>query len=733
MDLPEIKEFFDYQPIFDAHPQFLVDQIKELASLYLKIEDIPGIQKAYEFAHASHDQVLRLSGEPYIVHPLRATIFLMDMKPDLATIQTCILHDVIEDTPIEYEDIQKHFGTEVADLCEGLAKVAKIRYQWEDRQIETLKKTFLAMGKDLRVIFVKLADRIHNIQTLHYHPKEEKRERIARETLKVYVPIAKKLGLYHFQTYLENGAFKILYPEEFRKIIDYLKKNYGKELYVEKGIKNLTKILYKADIKEFEVQGRLKSPYRIYEKMIKKYDGFDVSKVLDVLAFRIVTTSVGDCYNALWVIHAQYIPLINKIKDYIAIPKFNGYKSIHTTVVGMFKFPIEIQIRTQEMDSIAEYGVAAHFAYSDNNGPTAISHNQSQWIQKLQELVDTYQNSEDKESFKDELNIEVLSKNIFVYTPKGDIIEMPLGSTVLDFAFRIHSDVGLKFKNALVNGNIRPISYKLRTGDIIQIMTYKNKITASKYRVDFLMTPSGKTRLLRYFHQLEKESHLSEAKRRINEKLDYYNLPKLYSEKDQISKHLEEAELERLLLKVLDNQEPMSRIIRKYYPKIITETLKSTKKQTKKTIAATDEIIIDEDKKLGVLICPECKPKIWEGIIAKSNKEWIKIHLLTCKALNSIIADKLLEAHRWGEQPHIYEIKLTLETTNKPWSLAKILTITQSLQIQLKNMHIENLANGFSHITMSCLFPNPSKISFLLDAFKGDQTGIKLLKRQFIA
>jgi (p)ppGpp synthase/HD superfamily hydrolase len=276
----------------------------------------------------------------------------------------------------------------------------------------------------------------------------------------------------------------------------------------------------------------------------------------------------------------------------------------------MFKFPIEIQIRTQEMDSIAEYGVAAHFAYSDNNGPTAISHNQSQWIQKLQELVDTYQNSEDKESFKDELNIEVLSKNIFVYTPKGDIIEMPLGSTVLDFAFRIHSDVGLKFKNALVNGNIRPISYKLRTGDIIQIMTYKNKITASKYRVDFLMTPSGKTRLLRYFHQLEKESHLSEAKRRINEKLDYYNLPKLYSEKDQISKHLEEAELERLLLKVLDNQEPMSRIIRKYYPKIITETLKSTKKQTKKTIAATDEIIIDEDKKLGVLICPECKPKI---------------------------------------------------------------------------------------------------------------------------
>lgn len=389
---------------------------------------------------------------------------LMEINPDISSIQTAILHDVIEDTEYTYEDIQRDFGDEIANLCEGLNKVSTVKYRGEERALETLKKTFLAMAKDLRVIFIKLADRIHNIQTLQYHPKPEKRERIAKETLKIYAPVAKRLGLYTYQLYLENGAFKELQPERFALIIDYLKKSFGNgEKIIDKGIKNLTTILKKEGIKNFTIQGRLKSPFRINEKMENKYHTDDVSRIMDLLAFRIIAPTVSDCYMILGIIHKYYTPLIQKIKDYIAVPKFNGYKSVHTTILGMFRFPVEVQIRTEEMNEIAEHGVAAHFAYAENNGSVEVSSNQNRWINKLKEIVSNYTDPEKKETFKDELNIEVLDKSIFVYTPKGDIKELPQNSSVLDFAFSIHSDVGLRFKNAIVNGQIKPLSYVLKT------------------------------------------------------------------------------------------------------------------------------------------------------------------------------------------------------------------------------------------------------------------------------
>ena len=365
MDIKEIDSFFDYQMTFDEDPLFLLDEIIAQASAYLPAEQIEGIKHAYTFTKAAHAGVKRLSGEPYIVHPLKATLFLMELKPDLASIQACIMHDVIEDTPITREEVAAEFTEEVAEICEGLVKVSKVRYQGEDRHLETIKKTFLAMAKDLRVIFVKLADRIHNIQTLQFHPEERKRLKIAEETLKIYVPIAKRLGLYHFQLLLENGSFATMKPEEFSRILSYLKKYFREgEKYTEKGVKMLTGMLHREGVQNFEVKGRIKSPYRVYEKLSKKYHETDISTVMDLLAFRVITQSVGDCYMVLGVIHKYYIPLIKKIKDYIAIPKFNGYKSIHTTVLGMFRFPVEIQIRTQEMDDVAEFGVAAHFAYA---------------------------------------------------------------------------------------------------------------------------------------------------------------------------------------------------------------------------------------------------------------------------------------------------------------------------------------------------------------------------------
>lgn len=298
------------------------------------------------------------------------------------------------------------------------------------------------MARDLRVIFVKLADRIHNIQTLYYHPNPVKRQKIAQETMKIFVPIAKRLGLYHYQLYLENGSFKVLEEEAFADIFAYLKKYFGDgEKYTERGIKMLTTMLDKEGIENFDVKGRIKSPYRIFEKLQNRYKTTEISTVMDLLAYRVITQTVSDCYMVLGIIHKYYTPLIKKIKDYIAVQKFNGYQSIHTTVLGMFRFPTEIQIRTHEMDDIAEFGVAAHFAYTEHNAPVKVSQQQGDWIKKLQSVVNDYTSLDDKEQFKQDLNIEIFEKRIFLYTPQGDVIELPAESTVLDFAFAVHSTI----------------------------------------------------------------------------------------------------------------------------------------------------------------------------------------------------------------------------------------------------------------------------------------------------
>ena len=291
MDIRQIDIFFDYKPVFDQNPQFIVDNIIFTAKKYLSEDKIKLIQKAYEFARDAHQWQIRLSWEPYIIHPLRATEFLMEIKPDLESIQSCILHDVVEDTPITYEQIKNEFWHEVADICEWLVKVSKIKYKWEDRQLETLKKTFLAMAKDLRVIFIKLADRIHNVQTLQYHPNPEKRIKIAEETLKIFVPVAKRLGLYYYQLYLENWSFRALNPNEFDRILNYLKKYFWDwEKYTEKWVKMLTNMLTKEWITDFEIKWRIKSPYRVYEKLQKKYNTSDLSSVMDFIACLLYTS-----------------------------------------------------------------------------------------------------------------------------------------------------------------------------------------------------------------------------------------------------------------------------------------------------------------------------------------------------------------------------------------------------------------------------------------------------------
>lgn len=736
MHLNELQQFFDYQPIFSEDPQFLVDEIINLAVQYLPAESWQDIQRTYEFTKNAHEQTKRLSGEPYIVHPLRATLFLMSMKPDLPTIQTCILHDVIEDTEITYDDVKKEFGKEVANLCEWLVKVAKVRYSGEDRQLETLKKTFLAMGQDLRVIFVKLVDRIHNIQTLHFHPKEEKRQRIAEETLKIYVPIAKRLWLFHYQQFLENGAFKILYPKEFERIFSYLEKMlWVHDTVTQKWVEMLQHLLEEEWIPMTHVIWRIKSPYRIFEKLHHKYNSTDISKVTDLIAFRIVTDNIGNCYNILGVIHAHYIPLIKKIKDYIAIPKSNEYKSIHTTILGMFDFPVEIQIRTEEMDEVAEYGVAAHFGYAENRGSTTISERQAQWIKKLQEIVAAYTNELDKEKFKTELNIELFDRNIFVYTQKGDVIELPEWSSVLDFAFRIHSDLGLRFNNATVNGSIVPISQRLSTGDIVVINAFKNKFTASSNWFEYLHTPSAKSKLTKFLKTKERNHLLDKSMKLLDEKLKEFNLPPLYSKDDRITKEYKNDAFDRVLLQLLDKQFGYYTFAKKFYKDLMPEHPWATWLQRKKKGAEhavtplAETVVVDGDMSIGYFFCPECRPEVGDKIIARSWKDGIKIHRMDCIALQSVSYNKLLEAHRAWQPQNNYKFSLKLLCDDQPWILLQLFEVFSTLRLNITWIHSEMHGETQQYVYLTVDVNNPAKILFLINELKKHVSSLKIVKK----
>jgi GTP diphosphokinase / guanosine-3',5'-bis(diphosphate) 3'-diphosphatase len=738
MDLTNIRIFDTYIPCYDEDPRQLLEDILYKAD-YLTPADLTLIRTTYIYALEKHAGQTRHSDEPYIVHPVRVLGFLMEMHPDIPSMQAALLHDVIEDCDVTYSDIERKFGKEVANLCEGLVKVSKVRYTWEVRQLETLKKTFLAMGKDLRVIIIKLADRVHNVQTLKYHPKIEKAERIATETLQVFVPIAKRLGIYNFQWYLENGAFKILEPKEYDRILQFVETIYtGESIQKElkkQAIQTLCDVCESSWIQTLSIKGRLKSPYRIFVKL-QKYHTSDLGKVFDILAFRIVVPTIADCYTTLWLIHGTRTPIFSKLKDYIALPKPNGYKSLHTTILGMFDFPVEIQIRTAEMNEVAEYGVAAHFAYAEANKSVKISESQSQRIHQLQEIVESYAEGTDQEGFKESLELEVFQKDIFVYTPKGDIIQMPVGSTVLDFAFRVHSEVGLRFKSGFINGKIVPIDYALKTGDIVAVQTFKNKYTATRWWLPVLHTPSAKTKLhkyLRHIEHIEREHAVVEI---LNQKLSEYKLPYIDHKDDKIRKLYKWGDFEEMVNKIYDKHiSPLKLIKEVYADKFIelNEAEKQTIRENQQKNAVKKElkesptrIYIDGDHKFDVNLCPECCPDESKKIIAKSDKNGIKIHCLGCRALQTVHYNKLYEAHWHGCIETVYYLHILLESDEKKWLLMQLLKI-----FDFYNITVQSLQTVWEQYEICLEFPNPSKMSYILDELK-HKTQLRVIKKEIL-
>jgi len=435
-----------------------------------KKSDSAILRHAYKFAANAHKGQKRESGEPYIIHPLHTAMTLAEMHMDDASIAGALLHDVVDDTPVTTEEITKEFGEEIGFLVEGITKLGKIKYHGVERQVENLRKVFLSMAEDIRVVLIKLADRLHNMQSIEAL-KKDKRLRIARETLDIYAPLASRLGIGEIQAQLEDLSFPIVYEEDYKWILKNVREEYVvREKYAKRLIPIIEKVLKTNGIKSVTISARAKHYYSLWKKL-KRYD-MDLSKVHDLVALRIILPNVEDCYATLGILHKHWKPLPTRIKDYIAIPKPNGYCSLHTTVFCEESRVAEFQIRTQEMHEQAEHGIAAHWAYSEA-GKRAI--NRPGHLEWVEQLRDWQQEVRGSDEFLDALRIDFFRDRIFVFTPRGDVIELPEDSTPIDFAYHIHSEIGDSAIGARVNGVFRGLDTRLENGDLVEMMMQKGK------------------------------------------------------------------------------------------------------------------------------------------------------------------------------------------------------------------------------------------------------------------
>jgi GTP pyrophosphokinase len=451
------------------------------------------LRDAYRFAVSLHADQRRHSGEPYIVHPAAVAEILAELELDPETVVAGLLHDVVEDTGIPLAVIEEHFGSEIAALVDGVTKLSRLEFRSkEEQQAENLRKMFLAMAKDIRVIIIKLADRLHNMRTLGYHSVEKQRV-IAAETLEIFAPLAHRLGIYRLKWELEDLAFRHLEPEKYRDLAEKVAKSRAmREEYIMQVIEVLKERLAEAGI-EADLQGRPKNLYSIYQKMISQ--GKDYSEIFDTTGVRALVDSVRDCYAVLGVVHTIWKPVPGRFKDFIAVPKENMYQSLHTTVVGPQGEPLEVQIRTWEMHRTAEYGIAAHWRYKEGKPHDREVEAKFAWLRELLEWV---HETRDAREFMARLKIDVFSDVVFVFTPKGDVVELTAGAVPLDFAYRIHTDVGHRFKGAKVNGRLVPLDYTLKTGDIVEIITGKQP-NPSRDWLAVVRTAQARNKLRQWF------------------------------------------------------------------------------------------------------------------------------------------------------------------------------------------------------------------------------------------
>lgn len=713
-----------------------IETFKEIKELLItqkhSPEDVALIEKAYRFAKKLHEGQFRVSGEPYIIHPVEVAKILAGLEVDTHTLVAAFLHDILEDTNTKPETINELFGPDVLTLVQGVTKLGKLQFKSkEERQAENFRRLFIAMANDIRVIFLKLADRLHNMRTLNFM-EPEKQKKIARETLDIFAPLANRLGIYKIKAELEDLSLRYLEPEKYYEIAQLVAQTKAdREETVNLLIEQISKDVKKNGINA-QITGRAKHYYSIYAKMKRQNIAFN--DLYDITAVRVIVDTVKECYEVLGLIHSQFKPIPGRFKDYIAMPKGNMYQSLHTSVIGPRSKPLEVQIRTWEMHQVAEYGIAAHWRYKEKGSQKAdnASDVKFSWMHKLVEYDKEMKNAED---YVKSVKLDLFSDQVFAFTPNGDVLDLPKGATPVDFSYRIHSDVGHKTVGALINGRIVPLSTKLKNGDIVEILTSKTPAPRLDW-LTFVVTKQASQKIKQWFKKNNREEHVNLGKSNLEHELskavfdDYMK----QGEFDKVAKVMNYQSAEDLFAALGFGETTINKVVNKLkkpVEKKPEETFHtSRKKSSQKDIIGLEGLLYSFAR------C--CSPIPGEPIVGVVTRaKGVTVHRIDCKTLETIPHERLMDIHWAGVNTNkTYTTTIRIETAEKLGLLKDVISAVSdnntnivSAQIKTKN-HVGIIEIGLELDNIDTLKKVIACIQSLPDVYsvKRIQTSSSMIK-----
>ena len=706
-----------------------IDTIVNAVKAYQPHADIDLIRRAYEVAEKAHKDQKRVSGEAYIIHPLHVAEILTELHMDEPTIAAALLHDVVEDTTYTGEQMKELFGDEVAMLIDGVTKLGRIKYKSkEEVQLENYRKMFLAMAKDIRVIMIKLADRLHNMRTLKYM-RADKQQRIARETIEIYAPLANRLGISNIKWELEDLCLRYLEPETYYDLVENVKqKRKERQAFIDEAIEQIKTKLDEAHIKA-EINGRAKHFYSIYRKM--KRDNKSLSEIYDLSAIRVLVDTVQDCYGVLGVIHAMWKPIPGRFKDYIAMPKSNGYQSLHTTVMTR-GYPLEIQIRTFAMHRVSEYGVAAHWKYKEaGKGATATSA-MDQKLSWLRQMVNLQHDFSDPKEYFEALKVDIFSDEVFVFTPRGDVIDLPKGSIPIDFAYRIHTEIGHHCVGAKVNGKMVPLEYKLKNGDIVSVITNKANNGPSRDWLNIVASSDTRSKIRSWFKKEKREDNIERGRELIKEELKHlgYAPKELMSDErmGELAAKLNIPSVDDLLARLGYGGIALPGIVQKLIeihkkslkqntPPDVSKMLSELKPHTGSAKKSSHGVLVEGESGLLVRLAKCCNPIPGDPITGYITRgRGVSVHRSDCpNVLKDTDYSRMIEVSWDVGLDKEYTVELEIVCNDKSGMLTSILAIPSEMKINIRNINASpNRNNKTSTVHLGLDVKNASQVAQIM-------------------
>lgn len=684
-----------------------VEELFAYIRSYLDEKQVALVEKAYKLAEMKHAEQKRRSGEPYIIHPTQVAYILAQMKMDEETLAAAFLHDVVEDTDTTLQQLREQFGAKVTMLVDGVTKLGKIEYiSKEERQIENYRKMFLAMAQDIRVVIIKLADRLHNMRTMKYMPVY-KQQSISKETLEIYAPLANRLGIYTIKWELEDLAFRYRDTEVYYNLVEQVKvKRREREAMIHDAMDQLRTELKKVNI-DCEIQGRPKNFYSIYKKMMR--DHKELNEIYDLLAVRVLVDSVKDCYGALGVVHSLWRPIPGRFKDYVAVPKSNMYQSLHTTVVFTNGQPLEIQIRTFEMHRISEFGIAAHWRYKESGGSAPATGSDKSYAAKLswlRQLLEWHHDMNDSKDFVNTVKLDVFADEVFVFTPRGDVIDLPVGSVPIDFAYRIHTDVGNRCIGTKVNGRIVPLDYKLSNGDIVEVITSKQASGPSRDWINIAGSSDTRNKIKSWFKKERREENIDRGREMLDKECRRLG----YDTKEFASQEKLKSVAEKLFLPDVDGllaslgfggttlNTIMSRLVDIYKQeqkqqlqssKDLSELISQLKPRTSKAKSSHGILVKGEDG-IMVKLARCCNPVPGDSVIGYITRgSGISVHRSDCPNVmsNNPEEQRRLISVTWDVATDaVYKANIVIVANDKPGLMVDIMMSISENRININHI-----------------------------------------------